>query len=163
MNKKTNLRVVLALILIINYFSCIKNESKLVIGAILPLSGNSALLGAQHKWGLEYAINEINRSGGIKDKKIKLIMLDDMGEVKNSLSAFHLLVNKYKADIIFSVMSNSAIALKPKIINKDIIFFANVGYPGITDSCDNIFRNFITSDQEASYMSLYCIDSLKIK
>ena len=45
------------------------------IGAILPLTGDAAVWGNNTKKGIDLAVEEIGKKGGVNGKKIKIIYL----------------------------------------------------------------------------------------
>src|SRR5579875_1014710 len=61
------------------------------IGLIADLTGPAALSGQHKVQGAELAVDEINASGGINGKKIKLITEDDQGSNQAGVSAFQKL------------------------------------------------------------------------
>ena len=55
-------------------FGCGKKEPKEIkIGAILPLTGNDARYGLWIKEGLDLCVDEVNSSGGINGKRVRII------------------------------------------------------------------------------------------
>ncbi len=57
-----------------------EGQNMILLGQSLPLSGPSAQIGQKYKTGANAWFNEVNRTGGINGKKIKLISLDDQYE-----------------------------------------------------------------------------------
>ncbi len=57
-----------------------EGQNIILLGQSLPLSGPSAQIGQKYKTGANAWFNEVNRTGGINGKKIKLISLDDQYE-----------------------------------------------------------------------------------
>ena len=62
-----------------------EDPSALVLGQSLPLSGPSAQLGLDYRRGALAWFEAVNREGGIHDRKIKLISLDDKYEPPQTL------------------------------------------------------------------------------
>ena len=44
------------------------------IGAVLPMTGNSAVFGEKFQQAYSMAIDEINAAGGVKGKKLQLVI-----------------------------------------------------------------------------------------
>ncbi len=163
---RVNLIFVVILFILIGVVNCNKSSEspvKIKIGAIMPLTGPAAWLGDQHKWGLEIALEEINSRGGIDGEKLEIIYEDDQGDPKTAVSAFNLLIIKHNPQIVFVVMSSSALAIQPIADNKKVVLFANVGHPKIAEISEWTFRNFITSQQEASFMAKFCFQQLNLR
>src|SRR6266849_7106509 len=71
------------------------------IGAILPLTGDSASWGEQGRWGIESAVREVNESGGIDGKQVEVIFEDSQAIPRVAVTAFGKLsqVDKVQAVI----------------------------------------------------------------
>lgn len=52
-------------------------DTEILIGDIVPMTGPPALLGVPHTIGVRLAIEEVNASGGINGRKVRLISEDD--------------------------------------------------------------------------------------
>jgi branched-chain amino acid transport system substrate-binding protein len=133
------------------------------IGAILPLSGNTAWLGEQHKWGIDLAVEQINAMGGVNGKKIIVLYEDDKNEPLEAVNAFNKLLITHHPSIVITAMSGSSMAILPIAEKNKVVLFANCGYPGITDKSEWVFRNFITSTQEAHVMARFSFEELGVK
>ncbi len=64
------------------------------VGIILPLTGEKAKFGEIEKNSFVMALNEINKAGGVKGKKIELLFEDDTGKPDIARSAVEKLVSK---------------------------------------------------------------------
>src|SRR3546814_5240649 len=62
----------------------------IVIGLIAPLTGPVAAYGTQVKNGVEVAIEEINKAGGINGEQVVLKVADDAGEPKQDRKSTRL-------------------------------------------------------------------------
>jgi len=60
------------------------DESVLKVGAVLSLSGKEIQFGKGTRRGIEMAIDEVNARGGIKGRKIKLLLQDSKGTTKGA-------------------------------------------------------------------------------
>jgi branched-chain amino acid transport system substrate-binding protein len=133
------------------------------IGVILPLSGNTALLGEQHKWGIVLALEDINSKGGINGKKLIAVYEDDKNEPLEAVNAFNKLIGSFNPPVIVSGMSSSSMAILPKAESEKIVLFANCGHPDIAKNSKWVFRNFLTGTQEAAVMATLCIKEFDVK
>ena len=141
----------------------VKQEKVIKIGAILPLTGSAAEIAEQHKEGIDFAVEEINRKGGIRGKRLEVIYEDDRNDPKQTVSAFNKLVDINKVAVVITVMSSPSMAVYPLAESKNVILFANCGYPGITELSDWVFRDFPTSGQEARRMVRFAYENLQIR
>src|SRR3990167_8003750 len=63
------------------------------IGAVLPLTGDSAAWGEQGKYGIELAVEEINSKGGINGKNLEVVYEDSQAIPKNAVTSIQKLIN----------------------------------------------------------------------
>ncbi len=146
-------------------FGCAKKEEKEIkIGAILPLTGDAAQYGQSAKKGMELAVNEINERGGIDNKKIKLIIEDRQGQVKDGVAAFRKLITVEKVPIIIGeLLSSITLAIAPLANeNKVVILSPASTAPKITEAGDYIFRNVASDIVEGQIMAEYAFKKLKL-
>ena len=64
------------------------------VGIILPLTGEKAKFGEIEKNSFVMALNEINKAGGVKGKKIELLFEDDTGKPDIARAAAEKLISK---------------------------------------------------------------------
>jgi branched-chain amino acid transport system substrate-binding protein len=58
-------------------------ESEIVVGAPNSLTGGLGEVGTRYAWGIQIAVNQINKEGGIKSlsgAKLKLVLADTSSE-----------------------------------------------------------------------------------
>ena len=101
-----------------------KQDNKTVkIGVNMELSGAAAGYGNAQKQGIELAVSEINKKGGIdvngQKKKIKLIVRDNKTAIATSASVAAQLTNKDKvAAIVGPATTNAGTAEIPNKIGR---------------------------------------------
>ena len=140
-----------------------KQPEVIKIGAILPLTGSAAEIAEQHKMGMDFAVQEINKKGGIKGKKLEIIYEDDKNDPKNTVTAFNKLTDVEKVPVVFTVMSSPSMAVYPLAEKKKVVLFANCGHPEITELSEWVFRNFPTGKHEARKMVWFAYEKLGIR
>jgi branched-chain amino acid transport system substrate-binding protein len=100
------------------------SKNEILIGTIQDLSGPLSGYGKQAKAGMEMAIAEINETGGIHGRKIKLLVEDSGYDPKKAVLAAQKLVNQ---DKIFMMLGHIGTAQNeaamPVQFEKDIINF----------------------------------------
>ena len=69
----------------------------LVIGAYLSMTGSTATFGITTERGAQMAIDEINAAGGIKGRKLELVVLDTQGKADEAGNAVARLIDVNKA------------------------------------------------------------------
>ena len=122
--------------------SCSKESDEIKIGGIFPLSGPVAVYGAEARKGIELAIEEINKSGGIAGKQLTLISEDDTGNPEISVNAYRKLVAQDKVNMIIgSLTSGCTIAITSLAQAQKIVQVAPAATAeAVTDAGDFIFR-----------------------
>lgn len=167
MKQFRNILIVMLVLIITSLFlvsGCEKKEAETIkIGAILPLTGTASEIAAQHKMGIDFAVNEINAAGGINGKKLEIIYEDDQNDPKTTVSAFNKLNSINKVPVVLTVMSGSSMAVYPVAEKNKVILFANCGHPEIADLSTWVFRNFPSSTTEAERMISFLTQELKLK
>ncbi|MDR7238089.1 ABC transporter substrate-binding protein [Neobacillus drentensis] len=105
------------------------------LGGLFTLTGAAALLGVSEKQGVQLAIDEVNKKGGldINGKKIKVKLVDyDVGEDPTKAVEFtQRLLNNDKVNMIVGARENSQLAGELKITEpkKVIVFNATASTP----------------------------------
>ena len=130
--------------------ACSNNHDTIKIGAILPLTGESAYWGDNIRNGINLAVNEINNSGGILNRKISIIYEDTKGNPTQATSAVNKLINIDKVNfIIGDVISTNILAVAP-ILEKNKVLLIGFGESAeITNAGDYIFRNWNSAASDA--------------
>ncbi|WP_053076746.1 ABC transporter substrate-binding protein [Caenimonas sp. SL110] len=82
-------------------------DTEILIGDILPLTGPPALLGVAHNLGVKAAVAEVNASGGINGRKVRLISEDDGYVPSRTVQGIRKLIN---SDKVFALTSVSGTA-----------------------------------------------------
>lgn len=155
----------LILLIFIGLFciGCSRKIDVIKIGAVLPLTGNSAIWGVPTKEGIEIASDKLNESGGINGKKVEVIFEDSKGDPSSGVSAIRKLI---EVDNVKAVLdnSNSAVTLAMAPIaekNKVILMVTGASAPAIADAGEYIFRIWNSDVLEGELIANYVYDSLK--
>ncbi len=150
MNTKLLKSIFTLSICIVLFSSCNKNEA-INIGATLDLSGPNAIYGDQVKQGIDLAVGEINESGGIKDKKIEVTLMDSKSDSKLAVTNTQKLISVNDCKIILGEISSSAtLAMIPVVESSSAFLFAPASSsPKLTGISKNFARNWPSDISEA--------------
>jgi branched-chain amino acid transport system substrate-binding protein len=85
-----------------------KNGSEIVLGHYATLTGSEATFGRSTDNGIQLAVDEINKAGGINGLKVRVITYDDKGEKPEAGTAVTRLVTK---DNVVAVLGEVASSL----------------------------------------------------
>ena len=136
MKRIFSLVVILLIICGLIWVSCQKKvEEKVVkIGAILPLTGDGAKYGKSAKNGIDLAIEDINKKGGILGRQVKVIYEDSQADASKAVSAFRKIVNVEHIKFILGPLSSTEVLAVAPIANKEkvIILAPAASAPQIT-------------------------------
>ena len=79
-----------------------------VVGAVLPQTGDLADLASGYRNGLLLWQQEVNASGGLLGRRVELRLLDDRSEANRDGSLYARLVTEDKADVLFGPFGSAA-------------------------------------------------------
>ena len=89
-------------------------KAKITIAMVNPLTGDAATYGVSHRKGLEMALEEINKAGGIKGQQIELLTHDDAGDPKQAAAGAQKFADmKSVVAIVGSCLSSNTLAMVP--------------------------------------------------
>lgn len=149
--------VVVVLVVVLTITQMSKGPKEIVIGAILPLTGDIAAYGENAKNGITLAVEEINEGGGIDSKKFRVIFEDSQGLPGPGVSAMQKLVTQDKVQVVVGdVTSGVTMAIAPIANQKQVVVLSpGASSPKISEAGDYIFRNWQSDALEAKVMAEY--------
>lgn len=117
-------------------------DKPLVIGAIVPLTGDGAAYGLPLQQSAEIALKEINGAGGIGGQPVQVIWEDGKCDAKEATAAAQKLMNIDKVKIIFGgVCSSETLAIAPLAEEARVLVISpSATSPKITEAGEFIFR-----------------------
>ncbi len=142
-----------------------KNANEIVVGHFGSMTGSEATFGQSTDEGIRLAIEEINAAGGIKDKKIKLVTMDDQGKAEDAASVVTRLIEQEKVMVLLGeVASSRSLAAAPLAQSKKIpMITPSSTNPKVTDVGDYIFRVCFIDPFQGTVMAKFAIENLKAK
>jgi len=160
--KKPTLVILILSTLIFLALGCQKagESNEIVLGAIMPLTGDAAIYGKNCKQGIELAVNELNSKGGLNGKSIRIIYEDSQLQPKNAVTVFQKLVTVDKVLAIIGPLASSCAMATAPIANKTnvISFSPGASTPKLTDAGPYVFRNWQSDALEAIIMAKYALE-----
>jgi branched-chain amino acid transport system substrate-binding protein len=117
------LRIAFALALLATSSAVVAAEPPIRIGQVIPITGEAAESGRYQKYGAELAIEQVNKSGGIKGRKLEIVQEDDKTTNPGAVTALQrLLEDKEIPAIIGSIRSTQVQAMLPTVKEAAIPF-----------------------------------------
>jgi branched-chain amino acid transport system substrate-binding protein len=161
----------LAVVLLIAFPGTPLAQDTIKIGFFAPITGPAAVDGTSAKNAVEIGLKEVNDAGGIKGKKVELIIYDDRLKAEEAVAIANKLIEK---DKVVGVVSGSYSG--PTRVTAPI--FQKAGMPMVAGYAvhpdvtwdpkakkpnDFIFRNGFLGEVEGAAAAEYAVKNLKAK
>lgn len=140
------------------------NPPPLVIGAIYALTGEAAVANQSSIIGIQLAIEEINRDGGVLGRKVQLLLFDNMSTPIGSHSAAREAVKAGVIAIIGAQWSSHSLAIARVAQKNGIPMLSNYSTnPKLTLIGENIFRICFSDEHQGRVMANFAYTELKAR
>jgi ABC-type branched-chain amino acid transport systems, periplasmic component len=156
--------IVIGILIVIS--GCDKKEAAMIkIGAILPLTGEAAKYGQSAKNAIDLAVEEINNTGGINGKKVKIAFEDDQADPKIGVAVLQKLISVDRVTVAIGAMASSVtLAIAPIADKKHIILMSPASTAAaVTNAGDYIFRVCASDMLEGKAMVDFLAQDKKFK
>jgi branched-chain amino acid transport system substrate-binding protein len=131
-------------------------KKEFVIGVIGAMTGASAQLGNNAKYGTTIAVDEINAKGGINGIPVRLVIRDDEADPTKSLNLIRELVTKEKIDAFIGPTNTTCAKAIQPFLNQNKIIHMNGGCTGAVlineKEFPYSFRTHINDRDQAIFM-----------
>ena len=94
-------------------------QAPIKLGVIGPYTGPNAKPGQSMKQGVNLAVEEINKAGGVKGRKLEVLFEDDASVPAQSVSATEKLINKDEVSFLIGTFNSATTLADMKIIERD--------------------------------------------
>lgn len=167
MRKPLAVTVSVVLILSLLFSSCArKQEEKTVkVGVILPLTGLLSTFGQSVRKGVELALEEINKSGGVLGKQIECIIEDDESKTDVAQTVVTKLLTKDRVNVVLGeAVSSATLAIAPLCQRYKVpLVTPSATNIDVTNTGDYIFRTCFTDDFQGSCLARFAYENLKAR
>src|ERR1043166_230950 len=156
--------IVCCVIVILSGCSTKVDENEILIGEFSSLTGTAAQFGISTHQGLGLAVDEINTSGGVLGKKIRVQTEDDQSKPEEAATAVTKLINRDKVKaVVGEVASSRSLAAAPICQSNGIpMITPSSTNPRVTQVGDYIFRCCFLDDFQGSVIARYIRNSLNL-
>lgn len=157
--------IAILLLSIIVVSGCVRKPKEVKIGAILPLTGDAAAWGERAKEGIDMAVDELNKAGGIKGVPVEVIYEDSKAVPKEGVNAMKKLVTVDNVQVVIGdVVSSVTLAIAPIANeNKVVVISPSASAPEVTDAGEYIFRNWPSDVYEGRVIAKFAYNDLNIE
>jgi branched-chain amino acid transport system substrate-binding protein len=136
---------------------------QITIGAALPLTGPFAGFGATWINGVKLAWIEINRSGGVNRRPLKVSIEDWASDTAKAVQVFQKFVDVNKAPVVLgggsgAILAQAAVANR----TRTVLLNAAAQTPAMRQAGNYVFSNINTADEEALDLVRFMKTKLKI-
>jgi len=116
------------------------SENIIKIGAILPLTGNLAIMGEMERNALLLAKNECNTKKLLKNKKLEIIIGDSKGEGKEGAALAQRFIQIDRVNVLWSSLTGVSYSVEPIATANKILHIAFCMDPEISQKSGFVFR-----------------------
>ena len=134
------------------------------VGMYAALSGSEAAFGQATLQGAQLAADEINASGGVLGRKLKLIVEDDQGKAEEAASVVtKLITSDNVVALIGENSSNQSLAAAPIAqSNRVPMISPSSTNPNVTKKGDYIFRVCFTDPYQGKALATFVHNNLHL-
>lgn len=135
------------------------------VGVYVDLSGQTSSFGKSTKNGIELAVDEINKNGGVNGKKMELVIEDDQGKPEQAKTVVSKLINQDKVNVVLGeVASTNSLAAAPVAQEAKIpMITPSSTNPKVTEIGDYIFRVCFIDPFQGGVAATFAATELKAK
>jgi branched-chain amino acid transport system substrate-binding protein len=132
------------------------------VGAYLSLSGAETQFGVDTKEGIELAIDEVNKAGGVKGKPIKVLYEDDKTNPNEATNKVLQLIDRDRVVAILGEVSSSRSKAGGIVANKKKIpmITTSATHPEVTQVGAFVFRVCFTDDVQGRMGAEFIVNKL---
>lgn len=143
---------------------CSKQQEPIKIGLATTLTGPASTSGVHSRNTVTLAVEQLNQSGGINGRQIRLIVKDDKGQADEAVRIDRELIEEGVVAIIGHYLSSLSVKAVPYLNERQVLMIS----PGSTSAeltgLDDFFiRVMMPDDQRARLMAAMAYQRLEIK
>ena len=162
MKRILSLSVLAALAASILFLGC-QPKGDIKIGAVLPMTGTAAGYGKWMQRGIDLAVEDINKAGGINGRKLRAITEDSKSDNTAGVNAATKLIDVDKVLAIVTGLTGVTQAIIPVTEKSKVLLFTAATAPGLTEQGKYVFRNATNMQNEVDRMIKACTGELNLK
>ncbi len=142
-----------------------KAKEEIKIGTLGPLTGDVASYGVSTKNGVEIAVDEFNKGGGMNGRPIRLISEDTRGEQTETANAASKLIERDKVTaIVGGVISSETMTAGPITNDAKVVMISSSSTAvGVPEIGDYVFRNCLSDEVQAVQLAEFAVEELGLE
>jgi len=141
------------------------NSSEIVIGEYGSLTGTAATFGTSSRNGIDMAIDEVNKAGGVLGKQIRVIVEDDQTKPEEAQTVVTKLISKDRVvAVLGEVASSRSLAAAPVAQQNQVPMISpSSTNPKVTQVGDYIFRVCFIDPFQGLVMAKFATNTMKVR
>jgi branched-chain amino acid transport system substrate-binding protein len=145
--------------------ACKKKENVVTLGEFASLTGTTATFGQSMNEGIQLALEEVNKSGGLLGKQVEIIVEDDQSRPEEARTAAVKLIKQDQViALIGEVASSRSLAAAPEAQKSKIPMISPASTnPKVTEVGDYIFRACFVDTFQGSSMARFAYEDLGLR
>ena len=142
-----------------------KAADEIVIGEVGSITGSEATFGISTRDGIELAVKQVNASGGLLGKKVRVIVMDNQSKADESATVMSKLITQDNVvAVLGEVASSRSLAMAPIAQNNKVpMITPSSTNSKVTQVGDHIFRVCFIDEFQGLVMAKFARQSLKLK
>ena len=139
--------------------------TEILIGEYGSLTGTTATFGISTRNGIDMAVDEVNKAGGLLGKQVRVIVEDDQGKPEEAQTVVTKLITSDRVvALLGEVASSRSLAAAPVAQQSGIPMISpSSTNPKVTEVGDYIFRVCFIDPFQGLVMAKFAANTLKIK
>ncbi|MGH9422041.1 MAG: ABC transporter substrate-binding protein, partial [Thermoanaerobaculia bacterium] len=139
-----------------------QSKEPFAFGVALPTTGPAAPFGLDQVQALEWAIADINASGGAGGRPLKAVVLDSQGKPQVGVDVVTRLISVEKTPLVITAFSSVVAAVAP-IVNRAKVLTLVIGAnsPRIASMGDYVYTTYPLADVDLTLLAKYARQELK--
>src|SRR5262245_57644960 len=141
------------------------NTTEIVIGEFGSLTGSTATFGISTRNGIDMAVDDINKAGGLLGKQVRVIVEDDQGKPEEAQTVVTKLINKDQVIAVLGEVASSRTMEAAQVAQQNGIPLISPSStnPKVTQIGDYIFRVCFIDPFQGLVMAKFATNTLKVK
>ncbi|WP_066071757.1 ABC transporter substrate-binding protein [Neobacillus soli] len=146
------------------------NSKDFKLGVNMELSGNVASYGESMTKGVEMAVSEINKAGGVEGKQIKVVKVDNKSEAAEATNGIIKLTSQDKVNAVIGAATSGNTVAQAQIANDTKTVLMAPGGTSPTVTVDEkgkvrefVFRTSFIDPFQGTVAANFALNNLKVK
>lgn len=137
-------------------------QDKIIVGAVLPITGVLSPYGKPNLEAINLAIDEVNAAGGINGKKIELVVEDTQASNTTAINALNKVLQSKPVAVIGPGLGTQILALQPVSEKAKVTLIGGATTPGVTKTgAKYYFRDSGNDAVDKKGLAKFIINDLK--